>query len=389
MSITLDYTTLITPTGTLSDSSIVISDEGIIEYVGPMDSAPPASGRHFDLRGRKVVPGLVDVHVHGGFGISFGLLDTLEEDLHKYSENVVQNGVTGFLTSISAPDAETLIKIIKAYVRLFEQKMPGAEPLGMHLEGPFLSPEKKGAFHPTWLRNPVIEEAEAFLDAGNGWIRQMTLAPELPGAAEVASMFRKNGVVLAMGHTNADFETASKALQHDFTHVTHTFNAQRGFHHREPGVFGAIMSSDNITAELIADRIHVHPGAMKTLTRCVGTDRVVLITDAIIGAGLPDGFYEQEGFKVTITDGIVRLEDGTLAGSSVSLNRCVENIHKAVGVPLQEAIMMATLNPCRAMGFSNRLGTLAVGKQGSVTVIDDDINIYLTIVNGKIAYNNL
>lgn len=389
MATTLNYATVFTPTEVLERSAIVVSEEGKIEYVGPMDTAPRADGLQLDMRGRIVIPGMIDVHVHGGHGIGFGKLDTLGEDLEAYSKWVVETGVTGFFLSVASSSGDSLVEVIKGYVKLLEKGAAGAEALGLHLEGPFLSKEKKGAFDPAWLREPDFAEAEAFLDAGQGWIRQMTLAPELPGADEIASMYRRAGVVVALGHTNAEFERAQSALRQDFTHITHTYNAQRGFHHREPGVFGAVLTSDEVTAELIADTIHVHPGAMKTLVRCLGTDRVVLITDAIIGAGLPDGEYESVEFTVTIRDGRVTLEDGTLAGSAALLNHCVRNVHEVVGVPLDQAVKMASLNPARAMGFSNRLGSLAKGKDASLVVIDDQVNVYLTMVEGNIVYNIL
>ncbi len=389
MSICMNYATVFTPEEILTDSAVIISDDGHIEYVGPMESAPHTEDLTLDLRGRMVIPGLIDVHVHGGFGVGFGNPDTLESDLATYSQRVVENGVTGFLTSIATPDAPSLINVITAYAQLFKKDFGGAVPLGIHLEGPFLSREKKGAFHPEWLRDPDLEQARAFLEAGDGWIRQMTLAPELPHADEVAALFRQQGVVVAAGHTNADYETAQRALRSNFTHVTHTFNAQRGFHHRQPGVFGAVLTSDEVTAELIADTIHVHPGAMKTLYRCLGDDRIVLITDAILGAGLPDGVYESVEFMVTIKDGVVTLEDGTLAGSSARLNHCVRNMHQTVGVPLHQAVKMASLNPARAMGFADRIGSIAPGKEANLAVIDDEVNIYLTLVKGQIIYNRL
>jgi N-acetylglucosamine-6-phosphate deacetylase len=389
MATTLNDATVFTPTAVREHSAIVVSDEGKIDYVGPMEAAPRVEGLQLDIRGRLAIPGMIDVHVHGGHGIGFGKLNTLEEDLEAYSSWVVETGVTGFLLSLANSSGDALIEVIKRYVTLLEKGAAGAEPLGLHLEGPFLSREKKGAFDPTWLRNPDLDEAQTFLDAGQGWIRQMTLAPELPGADEVASMFRRAGVVVALGHTNAEFDRAQTALRGDFTHVTHTYNAQRGFHHREPGVFGAVLTSDEVTAELIADTIHVHPGAMKTLVRCLGTDRVVLITDAIIGAGLPDGEYESVEFTVTIRDGRVTLADGTLAGSAALLNQCVRNMRELVGVPLDEAVKMATLNPARAMGLANRLGSLAPGKDASLVVIDNKVKVYLTMVNGRIVYNDL
>jgi N-acetylglucosamine-6-phosphate deacetylase len=313
----------------------------------------------------------------------------LEEDLRMYSKWVAQSGVTGFLLSIAAPTPELLTTIIEAYFELFKKEMPGAEPLGLHLEGPFLNPEKKGAFNPAWLREPALDEAEAFLRAGGDWIRQVTLAPELPGAEDVSSMFCEAGVVVSLGHTNTDFETASAALQGNWTHVTHTFNAQSGFGHRAPGVIGAILASDNVTAELIADLIHVHPGAMKILVRSVGVDRVVLISDAMPGAGLEDGVYDLIGHEITVKNGRATLADGSLAGSTAMLNHCVCNITREVGVPLQHAVQMATLNAARAMGFKDRLGMVVEGKDASLTVIDEEINVFLTMVKGEIVYRNI
>lgn len=389
MAISLTNTTVLTPLEILENSTVVVSDDGKITYVGPMEGAPQADGHQIDLSGHVVIPGFIDVHVHGGRGIVFGMPGSMEEDLKTYSEWVAQTGVTGFLLSITAPNAEFLTAIIEAYSELFENEMPGAEPLGFHLEGPYLNPEKKGAFNPAWLREPALEETSAFIEAGRGWIRQVTLAPELPGAEDVASLLREEGVVVSLGHTNTDFETAAAALQGKWTHVTHTFNAQRGFEHRAPGVFGAVLASDDVTAELIADLIHVHPGAMKILMRSIGVDRVVLITDAMPGAGLHDGVYDLLGHEVTVKGGRATLPDGTIAGSTALLNQCVENVVREVGVPLNHAIQMATLNPARAMGFEDRLGMVAEGMDASLTVIDEDVNVFLTMVKGEIVYRNL
>ncbi len=389
MATRFDYATIITPNEILERSAIVVSDAHKIAYVGPMEAAPEVDGHYLDMRNRMIIPGLIDIHVHGGHGITFGLADTLSDDLHEYSKWVAQNGVAGFLTTILAPDAEQLTMLIKQYVELFKSELPGAEALGIHLEGPFLNIEKKGAQNPAWLRSPSIAEAKAYLAAGKGWIRQMTMAPELPGADEVASLFRQAGVVLAVAHSTADYEIGRRAFEGNWTHVTHTFNAQMGLHHRKPGLIGAIAGSDEITAELIADLIHVHPGAMKVLVQCIGKDRVVLITDAMSGAGLKDGMYALLGHDVTVKDGMATLQDGTIAGSIAVLNQCVRNMVQKVGVPLPEAVKMATLNPARAMGFANRVGSITVGKDANLAVIDEDINVYLTMVRGKIVYNNL
>jgi len=393
MSMVLYYARVFTPTEILEDASVVVSEEGQITYVGSMENAPRVDGKRMDIRGRMVVPGFVDVHVHGGHGVNFYAdLDSgadVSRNLETYSEWVTSTGVTGFLCSIAAPNAQSLTELVGFFADALDAGVGGAEALGLHLEGPFLNCEKKGAFDSAWLRQPAVEEAEAVLEAGRGWIRQVSLAPELPGAGEVAALFRGAGVVVSLGHTNADYETTGAGLRGNFTHVTHTFNAQRGFHHREPGVIGAVMASDEVTAELIADTIHVHPGAMKMLIRCLGTGRVVLITDANAAAGLPDGTYEIGGRTRIVKDGRSTLPDGTLAGSTATLNRCVRNVNREVGVSLVEAVKMASLNPARAMGFADRLGSIAVGKDANLAVIDEDVNVYMTLVRGEAVYSSL
>lgn len=377
---------LVLPEGILLDGMVVVDDEGKIEYAGSETNAVETEGELIDLEGKILSPGFIDIHVHGGKGVTFGAGDLASTTAH-YSQWVVSTGVTGYLMSIAEKSSERLVNMIERYVDVFENPPEGAETLGFHLEGPFLNVEKKGAFNPAWLRVPELEEMKAYIEAGQGWIRQMTLAPELPGAEEVAKLCREAGILVAMGHTNTDFETATQALKGDFNHVTHTFNAQRGFNHRAPGVLGAVLASEEITGEIIADTVHVHPGAMKVLYRCLGADRIVAITDAMAGSGFEDGVYELGGFEVYVKDGRATLENGTLAGSVAQLNRCVENLIKQVGVPFVEAIKIASLNPARAIGLDDRLGSIEDGKDASLIVIDESINVYMAMVNGQIVYN--
>ncbi len=393
MPIRLDNAALFTPSAVIDPGTVIVSDDGEITYAGPANQAPYGAGLNLDLTGRIVAPGFVNIHTHGGNGINFYADATerasIAENLHTYARWAAQNGVTGFLCSIAAPSAEALRELIEAYVAAFESESPGAEPLGLHLEGPFLSREKKGAFDPDWLREAALEEARSALEVGQGWVRQMTLASEMAGADAVASYLRGQGVVVSLGHTDADYETTRRALRGNFTHVTHTFNAQHGFHHREPGALGAILTSDDVTAELIADTVHVHPGAMELLVHSLGTERVVLITDANAAAGLPDGTYEIGGRKRIVKDGRSVLEDGTIAGSTATMDTCVRNIHQTVGVPLLAAVRMGSLNPARAIGLASRIGSLHQGKAANLIVMDGDLNIYLTLVRGKVVHNAL
>ena len=379
---------LITPAQTIDPAAVVISDDGTIEYAGAVSGLPGGPVGGLSLPGYVVVPGFINVHTHGGHGITFGNGDDLAGDLRAYSVWAAGAGVTGFLCTLAAPDAASLHSLVRTYSDLFEgERFPGAQPLGLHLEGPYLSPERKGAFNEAWLRLPDVDEVRALLSAGQGWIRQMTLAPELPGADAVAALMRDAGVVPALGHSNTDYATASAALAGPFAHVTHTFNAQRGFHHREPGVLGAVLASDGVTAELIADTVHVHPAAMKVLVRCLGPDRVVLITDAMAAAGLGDGQYELVGHKVLVENGVARQSNGTIAGSTAVLSTCVRNMVNAVGVSLQDAVKMATINPAKVARVADRQGQLAPGYAGNLTVLDAGLDVKMTVVGGRVVYD--
>ena len=379
---------LVLPDGLLENGAVTINEGGKFDFVGEMKALPAEDSYTIDLKGKYLAPGFIDIHVHGGNGVTFGDGDLVAETA-KYSEWVASKGVTGYLMSVAERTPELLVKMIVNYTTVFSNPPEGAETLGLHLEGPFLNVEKKGAFNPEWLRIPELDEMKAYIQAGKGWIRQMTLAPELPGADQVAKLCKEAGILVALGHTNARFEDAEKVLKGDYGHVTHTFNAQSGFSHRAPGVFGAILLSEGITAELIADTVHVHPGAMRLLVKCLGSDRIVAVTDAITGAGFADGAYHVAGFDVYVRDGRATLSNGTLAGSITTMDRCVANLVEHVGLPLHEAVQTASLNPARAIGVADRLGSIETGKDASLTVFDDQINVQLTLVNGQIVYNTL
>ncbi|HEX2980876.1 MAG TPA: N-acetylglucosamine-6-phosphate deacetylase [Anaerolineaceae bacterium] len=379
---------VLTPLVEIENGMVVVGEDGKIEAVGAKGGAIPAGAEVIDAGGRMIIPGLIDIHHHGGNGVLFEL-GADHETMTRLTRWVASTGVTGFLRSIAAPTAEAFIQLIADHVREIESGSEGAAVLGLHLEGPSLCLEKKGAFNPSWIRNPDPDEARRSLAAGKGWIRQVTIAPELPHADEVAAIYRKAGVTVALGHSNTNYEIASRALAGNFNHVTHTFNAQSNFSHRAPGVMGAVLASDNVTAELISDTIHVHPGAMKALIHGLGPERVAIITDAAGAAGMADGEYEMVGQHVIVKNGSVRLPDGTLAGSMATMNACVRNVNQVVGIPLLDAVRMASLTPAKAIGLAGSKGSLEVGKDADLAIVDGDLNVYLTLVAGKIVYNRL
>jgi N-acetylglucosamine-6-phosphate deacetylase len=387
--IRIDAGEIFTPTAVLKESCVVINDQGRVEFVGPRTKAPVNASQTIQAEHLRLAPGFLDIHVHGGNGIGFGIGDNWEADLEKYSQWVLKSGVTDFLCTLAAPSHKDLCTMMETYVSYLEKGTKGASAVGIHLEGPYLNPERKGAFNPAWLRTPNVAEAQELLRIGGKWLKQMTLAPELPNAVEVAAEFRKAGVTVALGHSAADYDTAKAALMGDFTHVTHTYNAQTGLNHRAPGVVGAVLSSDEITGELIADGIHVYPGAMRVLLRALSTKRVVLITDAIPGAGLPDGVYSSIGQTIIVKDGRATLENGTLAGSAAILNRCVGNIHKLAGASVQDAIRMATLNPAQVIHMQDELGVIATGRKADMILLDADFNVHMSMVKGQVLFSDL
>jgi len=369
----------------MPDGAVAWDRGGRIIFTGPVKKGVNIVGDRIDLKGMTAAPGLIDIHVHGGYGIAFGL-GNLGEELKKYSEWVTRFGVTGFVISITGPDPDFILSTIRAYVPLLEEDFTGAQPLGLHLEGPFINPQKHGAFDPSWIRQPSLKEMGAYLDTGKGWIRHVSLAPELQGADKIADFLCDSGVQVALGHSDADYETANRALRGKFTHITHIFNAQSPLHHRQPGVVGAVLNSEGASAELIADGVHVHPAAIRILMRCLGSERIVLITDAMPGAGLPDGSYTLLGQQATVKDRKALLPNGTLAGSTATMDTCVRNMVEQVGVPFADAVWMATYNPAKVIGADNSIGSLAPGKKANITVFDKNMNIKMTFINGNLMY---
>lgn len=362
--------------------------DGLIQAVGPASAieAPPGASV-VDCGDATIVPGFVDVHIHGSGGDS--VMDGASA-VARVAEFITAFGVTSWLPTLTPRETiAEMTEAIRENLAGARRVSRGATVLGLHLEGPFLSPQRPGAIRSEWFRRPSIEDLRALLGAGEGHVRLMTLAPELPGGMDLVRQLVADGVVASIGHTDSSHVQALAAIDAGVSHATHTFNAMRGFQHRDPGVVGAVLVSDAIRGELIADGVHVDPLAMRLLIRAKGEHRVVLITDAVAPAGLGDGSFEFDGRPISVHDGRATLADGTIAGSVATFDGNLRRIVRECGVPLRAAVVMATLTPARAIGVADRKGNLAGGRDADLVVLDRDLKVRLTMVRGQIVHNRL
>jgi len=374
---------VLTPDEELAGATVVIRD-GRIEAVGA-GLAPPAGAQTFDLTGLTLVPGFIDIHVHGGGG--FSLITEDPDEIRSYARWVVSHGVTGFLATLVGAPLPQMKRWLAAAVAAGEGVEGGARPLGVHLEGPFVNPVRRGALPAEGLRPPDVAEFVSLAEAAQGRLKVTTLAPELPGAADLIAAARERGVAVSMGHTDATYEQALEAIEWGVRQATHCFNGMRPFHHRDPGCLGAILSSPMLSAELIADGVHVHPGAMALLLAAKGPQRTILVTDGIAAAGLADGAYSLAGEAIQVRDGVASLPDGTLAGSVVTMDQAVRNIVRLGLAPLAQAVRMASSNPAAALGLGQRLGRVAPGFAADLVALDESLQVAMTFVGGEPAYD--
>ena len=376
---------VLTPDEELLGATVVVRD-GRVEAVGA-GLAPPAGAETFDLTGLTLAPGFVDIHVHGGGG--FSLITEDPEEIRSYARWVVSRGVTGFLVTLVGAPLPQMKRWLAAAATAGEAAERSARCLGVHLEGPFVNPARRGALPTGGLRPPDVAEFLALAEAAQGRLKVMTLAPELPGAADVVAAARQRGVLVSIGHTDATYEQAVEAIEWGVRQATHCFNGMRPFHHRDPGCLGAVLSSPSVSAELIADGVHVHPGAMALLLAAKGPQGTILVTDGIAAAGLGDGAYSLAGEGIQVRDGVASLPDGTLAGSVVTMDRVVQNVVSASGgglASLPEAVRMASSNPAAALGLGQRLGRIAPGFAADLVALDDRLEVAMTFVGGQPAY---
>lgn len=397
----------------VSDAAVWIC-AGRVAYAGPRSGLPrrPAGAQRVDVRGGFIAPGFVDLHVHGGGGA-----DTMEasmEGLRRMSLAHAACGTTTLLcTTVTASEPQLTAAIraarsaASAAAEALAQAVPGegggeaagiwgARIVGVHLEGPYLNPERKGAQNPAYMRDPSLAELARLVEAGGSppaefegrpFVRLMTLAPERRGALEAVRWLRQAGVAVALGHSAADETTVREAIEAGASQVTHLFNGMPPFHHRSPGLSGVALADDRLVVQLIPDGVHVHPTALRVAFRARGPCGIALITDALAPMGLGEGRFRLGDFEVEVRDGACRLEDGTLAGSILGLGDGVRNMVRWAGATVAEAVTMASRVPAACLGVSEKLGTLRAGAMGDAVVLEpDDCRVVLTVLGGRIVF---
>jgi len=376
---------LFTPMEAL-DSPLVVLEDGLIESVSSREAAAmPEGARHLDFPDLVLVPGYIDIHVHGGAGH-----DVMQDDPSgriAFEKALARHGVTSYLaTTVTAP----MDRILGALDRLgniitaeeLEGSYSGAQPLGIHLEGPFISSAKCGV-HPTqYLLEPSPKLFDEVWDASGGTLKMMTIAPELPGASETIAAARERGVYASLGHSNATYDEAKSGIRAGAVSATHTFNAMRALDHREPGILGAVLSEDRLMADIIVDGIHVAPAVVEVFLKAKGLDQSVLITDAISATDMPDGFYQLGPFQVEVRGERCEYQ-GRLAGSVLTLDKAVRNVMKFADWSLQQSIILATRNPATLIGAENK-GAITAGKDADLVLLTPDGQVRHTIIGGRV-----
>ena len=379
---------VVLPQGVLEDGVVSVRD-GLITGIA---AAHAVSEPTFTFPDATLLPGVIDLHVHGSGGWRIGSDGSQDEQLAGMRRSLAKSGVTGFLPTIATAPDDVTLAAVRAVARAMAARddanegPAGAGIIGTHLEGPYLNPKRKGAMQAELMRPPDIAHFETLWEASAGTVRYVTLAPELAGAQALIPRLRERDVFVSAGHTDASAGQIREAFGQGVQGVTHLFNAMRGLHHREPGVVGAALGDADTWVELIGDGIHVHPDVMRLVLNLKGPRRIAIVSDTGRYAGLPPARYE-EAHRTVIVDGLrCAFPDGTLAGSASPMNRNLMLLHDQLGVSWPDIALMSATNPATMLGIAQRTGSLEVGKHADIIALDHAGQVQLTLVRGRIAY---
>ncbi|MBS2967938.1 N-acetylglucosamine-6-phosphate deacetylase [Metabacillus sp. KIGAM252] len=364
----------------------VLVKEGKVAEVGPMEKFQMHSG-YIELKLSQtieLIPGMIDMHIHGAGGAD--AMDSEEEALAAMANQLVQEGTTAFLPTTMTSDTQSIEKALSNLAVCMSRPPKGAEILGVHVEGPFLSPKRAGAQLPTHFLTPDIPLFEQWQEKAGGAIKLVTMAPELEGGLELADYLTNKGVIPSIGHSDALFSEGESAADHGVRQATHLFNGMRGLHHREAGTAGFALLDPRIKCEIIADGVHVAPEMILLAYRLKGPEGMIMVTDSMRAKGLENGVYDLGGQDVYVKDGKAELENGSLAGSVLKMNEAVQNMKKFTGCSMEDIVQMASVNPAKQLNIFDRKGSIKPGKDADLTALSKDGDVVLTICRGKIAY---
>lgn len=383
---TLTDANVVTPNG-VQYNRVVRVENGMISFIGTWEKLTPFqqeawNKNRVDVQSGWLLPGFIDLHIHGGDGADF--MDASAECYDKITKFHMEHGTTAMLATSTTQSHQVLDHVMSTVDTYMKQGMNYAQLIGMHLEGPFVNPKYKGAQNEIYMIDPQIDWFEDWHARFPGLMKQVSLAPERNNATKAIQWLRAHQVNAAAAHTAATYDQITAAASVGLNQAVHTFNAMTPIHHREPGVVGAVLTDDRITAEIIPDGIHVHPACMKMLIRMKALGKLVVITDAISAAGMPDGQYHLGDIAITVKDGICRLTDGgALAGSTLTMIQAVKNMLQFTELPLYAISRLASLNPAQQIGIDGFTGSIEVGKQADLVWTDADLNIQRVWVKGN------
>ena len=355
----------------LLEQPAVLVEDGLIRSIATREEAPlPAHDAHDDYADATLSPSFFDIHIHGAVG--YDVMDGTPEALSAIGRFLATRGVGAYLaTTVTAPEDATLRALagIARYISPGSTQVNGgAQPLGIHLEGPYISHAKRGVHPPDLIQPPSVPAFDRFWEAAEGKIRLITIAPEIEGAVELIEHATKLGVRVSLGHSNANTVEAERGIHAGAVSATHTFNAMRPLDHRDPGILGTVLDTDALHAELICDGIHVHPALVRLFWKAKGRDRAILVTDGMSATGMPEGDYLLGGMNVTVKDGWCT-HDGVLAGSVLTLDRAVHNFRAFTSASLADTLRLVTANPAALTGLTAEQGSIAVGRPANLTVL--------------------
>lgn len=380
---------IITPMRVI-DNGVLIVENGKISSIGPeAEVKVPQGTKVIDVAGKYLAPGFIDIHLHGAGGAD--VMDGTEEAIEKISKVHAKGGSTSIVPTTLTASLSKILKAVRNIGMAKRKMLEGAQVLGAHIEGPYLSMKQRGAQDPKYLKVPQPEEYEKLLEFSED-ICQMTVAPELDGAIDLGKALLRRGIVASIGHSNATYNEVVSAIEAGFTHVTHIFSAMSGLRRinlfRVAGVIESTLLLDELTTEMIADGRHIPASLMKLVIKAKGLDKVSLVSDASSPTGMPEGQYRVGGLEVIVEDGVAKLSDRTaFAGSIATMNLCVRNMIDLVGLSISDVIKMATLNPAKVIGVDEKKGSLVEGKDADLVIFDKDINILATVVKGKVVFS--